>query len=236
MALLPVIGGEVHQPCDGCSKVTLQRPRKCGSLPLTDQKEDCMAQWYYVNAGVETGPIDKAAFADLVQRGVVGSHTLVWTDTLEHWEPAHRHIDGVTPPRPDVPTSPAYAPADDSVEDYRRQSGLGDAFRQFFHRYAQFGGRSNRGAFWFWQLDNFLIGLALGIVDAALFGSNGASVLDGLWVLVTIIPSFALSARRLHDIDKSGWWILLSFIPLIGWIVLLVWYCRAPDPQPNRFG
>lgn len=193
-----------------------------------------MAEWYYANNGVEHGPIARSDFAALVRDGTVGPDTLVWTNTLPQWEPAHRHIDGIASPRPPVPTAGDVASASD--RNYRRASGLGDAFRQFFNRYVQFSGRSNRGEFWFWQLDNILISLALGVLDAAIFGMEGSGVLGGLWGLATLIPSFALGARRLHDIDRSGWWQLLVLIPVIGWIVLLVWFCRAPENRPNRFG
>ena len=192
-----------------------------------------MAEWYYANDGVEQGPIARSDFAALVRDGTVGPQTLVWTNTLPQWEPAHRHIDGVMAPRPPVPDA---APAVAGGRDYRRQSGLGDAFRRFFNGYVDFRGRSNRGEFWYWQLDNLLITLGLGILDTMLFGTQGTGVLGGLWGLVTLIPSIALLTRRLHDVNKSGWWQLLVLIPLIGWIVLLVWACRAPDDRPNRFG
>lgn len=194
-----------------------------------------MAEWYYANNGVEQGPIAREDFAALVRSGTVGPDTLVWTNTLSQWEPAHLHVDGLSTPRPPVPPA-AGAGYTATGRDYRRPSGMGDAFRQYFNRYIQFSGRSNRGEFWFWQLDNILISLALGFVDGLVFGGNSAGILGGLWALATIIPGFALSARRLHDIDKSGWWLLLSLIPLVGWIVLIVWYSRAPDPAPNRFG
>ena len=193
-----------------------------------------MAEWYYANNGVEQGPIAREDFDALVRNGTIGPDTLVWTNTLREWEPAHLHVDGVAAPRPPVPTATGAATADG--RDYRRSSGPVDAFRQFFSRYVQFSGRSNRGAFWFWQLDNILISLGLGLLDIAVFGSQGSGLLGGLWGLATLIPSFALGARRLHDIDKSGWWQLLALIPLLGWIILLVWFCRAPDNQPNRFG
>ena len=194
-----------------------------------------MAEWYYANNGVEQGPITREDFAALVRSGTVGPDTLVWTNTLSQWEPAHLHVDGLASPRPAIPTAGADAyPA--TGRDYQRQSGLGDAFRQFFNRYLQFGGRSNRGEFWFWQLDTILISLALGFVDGLLFGVNSAGILSGLWGLAVFIPTLSLTARRLHDIDKSGWWQLLMFLPIIGWIILLVWVCRRPDPAPNRFG
>ena len=193
-----------------------------------------MAEWYYANNGVEQGPIARADFAALVRDGTIGPQTLVWTNTLREWEPAHLHIDGVAGARPPVPTASGAGVA--AARNYRRESGLGDAFRQFFNRYVQFSGRSNRGEFWFWQLDNLLITFGLGVLDMVIFGTEGSGVLGGLWGLATLIPSFALGARRLHDIDKSGWWQLLMLIPLLGWIILLVWFCRAPDDRPNRFG
>ena len=194
-----------------------------------------VADWYYANNGVEQGPIAREDFAALVRDGTVGPETLVWTNTLPQWEPAYKHVDGVRAARP-APPRPGDAAAVAGQRDYRRQSGLGDAFRQFFNRYVQFGGRSNRGEFWYWQLDNILIALALGILDSVVFGVDSTGILGGLWGLATLIPSFALNARRLHDIDKSGWWQLLGLIPIIGWIILLVWFCRAPAPTPNRFG
>jgi uncharacterized membrane protein YhaH (DUF805 family) len=197
-----------------------------------------LGQWYYANDGSDTGPIEKEDFVALVRAGTVGPDTLVWTNTLENWEPAHRHVEGVAALHPDLPVQPAMAEthAGQGARDYRRQSGLGDAFKHFFNRYVQFSGRSNRGEFWFWQLDNILISLALGVIDAVIFGTNSAGILGGLWALATFIPSLALSARRLHDIDKSGWWLLLFIIPIVGWIILLVWYCLEPDPESNRFG
>ena len=194
-----------------------------------------MAEWYYANNGVEQGPIARADFDALVRNGTIGPDTLVWTNTLREWEPAHLHIDGVSAPRPAVPRTGA-APGVAQGQDYRRESGPGDAFRRFFNGYVRFSGRSNRGEFWYWQLDNILISVGLSVLDVALFGMEGSGVLGGLWGLATLIPSFALGARRLHDIGKSGWWQLLALIPLIGWIILLVWFCRAPDPAPNRFG
>ncbi len=125
--------------------------------------------------------------------------------------------------------------------DYRRESGPRDAFHKFFANYATFSGRSNRGEFWFWVLDSMLIGLLLSALDGLLFGGmmgngEGSGPLGALWGLATLIPGLALGARRLHDTDRSGWWLLLWLVPVVGWIVLFVWYVQKPDAGPNRFG
>ncbi len=116
-------------------------------------------------------------------------------------------------------------------------------------RYAEFTGRSRRMEFWMFTLFTMLVGLAI----AALFGTNEMSrmqygfmlgtnltgiggMISGLFNLVSLIPSIAVSVRRLHDIDRSGWWLLLIFLPILGWFVLLVFYCLNGTPGPNRFG
>lgn len=75
--------------------------------------------------------------------------------------------------------------------------------------------------------------VALGVVDGIL-GTNGA--LGGLYSLAVLIPYLAVSVRRLHDTDRSGWWILVNIIPLIGWIIYLVFLCSDSKPGENRFG
>ena len=100
-------------------------------------------------------------------------------------------------------------------------------------KYAEFSGRARRQEYWMFFLFNFIAGIAVGIVDGIL-GTTGA--LSGLYNLAIIIPSLAVAARRLHDTDRSGWWQLIAFIPLIGWIVLLVFFCLDSQPGENRFG
>ena len=82
-------------------------------------------------------------------------------------------------------------------------------------------------------LFNFLASVALAIVDGIL-GTNGG--LGGIYSLAVLIPGLAVSARRLHDTDRSGWWILINLIPVIGWIIYLVFLCSDSKPGENRFG
>jgi uncharacterized membrane protein YhaH (DUF805 family) len=111
------------------------------------------------------------------------------------------------------------------------------AIRSGFSNYATFRGRAARSEFWWWQL--FLL---LGEVAAALFdvfvsfGVVGGSPFSTVFWLATFIPSLAVMVRRLHDTDTSGWWLLLMLIPLIGMIVLIVWWCMEGSKGYNRFG
>ena len=106
-------------------------------------------------------------------------------------------------------------------------------------KYADFTGRAQRAEYWFFTLFYLLFFLALSLVDGAvgLFNAAyGLGLLGGLFVLAMIIPSIAVSVRRLHDTSRSGWWLLISLIPLIGGIVLLVFVCLDSTPGTNAYG
>ena len=100
-------------------------------------------------------------------------------------------------------------------------------------KYAEFSGRARRQEYWMFFLFNLLAFIAIGIIDGIL-GTNGA--LSGLYSLAVLIPSLAVLVRRLHDTDRSGWWILVNLIPTIGWIVCIVLLCIDSKPGENRFG
>lgn len=112
-------------------------------------------------------------------------------------------------------------------------------------RYADFSGRSRRKEYWMFALGYILFAIALGIVGVILGGfpsgepSGGASVmmiLLGLLVLALIIPSIAVQVRRFHDQDKSGWFVLINFVPYVGGLIVLVFMCLDGTRGPNRFG
>ena len=107
-----------------------------------------------------------------------------------------------------------------------------------FNRYADFTGRASRSEFWFWALFTWLASLVGSVFDVALFGYQFAAVaspISGVVSLALLIPSLAVGARRLHDIDRTGWWQLLGLTG-IGFILLLVWWCLRGTPGSNRFG
>jgi len=110
--------------------------------------------------------------------------------------------------------------------------GFGQAISAGFSNYVNFSGRACRSEYWYWILFIIIADIVAAIIDQAL----GIQLVTGLFGLVTIIPNIAIAIRRLHDLDRTGWWILLGFIPLIGWIILLIWYVTKGTDGPNRFG
>ena len=112
--------------------------------------------------------------------------------------------------------------------------GFQDAIISGFRSYATFTGRAPRSGYWYWVLFTMLGGLVTATWDMVLM--SGVQVTEPVFHLVTLLPTLAVAARRLHDIDRSGWWQLLWFLPVIGWIILIVWHCKPGTPGANRFG
>lgn len=112
-------------------------------------------------------------------------------------------------------------------------------FIEALKKYAVFSGRSRRKEYWYFVLFVVIISVVLSIIDASIgtySRSSGAGLLSGLFSLAVLIPSIAVSVRRLHDIDRTGWWVLISLVPLVGWIVLLVFHVQDSTPGSNRYG
>ncbi|GGH79933.1 uncharacterized membrane protein YhaH (DUF805 family) [Pullulanibacillus pueri] len=100
-------------------------------------------------------------------------------------------------------------------------------------KYAVFEGRSRRQEYWMFVLINLIIGIIFGIIE---YFISGFVVIQYLYELAILIPGLAVTARRLHDTNRSGWWQLIGLIPLVGWIILLVFLCQDSDVDSNRFG
>ena len=105
--------------------------------------------------------------------------------------------------------------------------------------YATFSGRARRKEYWIFFLFNVLISLGLGVIDVVA-GTYSVEYetgfFSGLYSLLVLIPSIAVSVRRLHDTNRSGWWVVISLIPIIGVLVLFVFTCLDSQPGTNRFG
>lgn len=105
-------------------------------------------------------------------------------------------------------------------------------------KYAVFHGRARRKEYWMFFLFNFIIAFVLGIIEriAGIAPQIDQSLLAGIYGLATLVPGLAVSVRRLHDTDHSGWWLFIGLIPLIGSIVLLVFMVRDSQPGENQYG
>src|SRR5690606_5490294 len=108
-----------------------------------------------------------------------------------------------------------------------------DWFVKGLKNYANFTGRARRKEFWFFALTQFIILIIAQILDAIL-GSEFLFYV--LTVLALFIPALAVSIRRLHDIGKSGWWYLIGLVPLIGFILLIIWFATETKQNNNEWG
>jgi uncharacterized membrane protein YhaH (DUF805 family) len=120
------------------------------------------------------------------------------------------------------------------LQEFNREGAMNfwQAIASGFSNYVTFSGRAARSEYWYWVLFAILGGIAAAIVDATTDGNFTEAIFN----LATFLPSIALVVRRLHDTDRSGWWFFLIFIPLVGAVILIVWFCTIGTRGPNRFG
>ena len=106
-------------------------------------------------------------------------------------------------------------------------------YLEVLKKYAVFNGRARRKEYWYFVLFNFIINIVLSGIDSM---TTGMGLLPGIYTLAVLIPSIAVLVRRLHDTDRSGWWVLIGLIPIIGWIVLLIFMVQDGKPGENQYG
>ncbi len=99
---------------------------------------------------------------------------------------------------------------------------FGGAIKSCFNKYVTFQGRANRSEYWFFVLFNFICGLVPYVNYVA--------------AIALFLPGLAVAVRRLHDIGKSGWYYLLCLVPLVGPIILLIWFCQPSQNGDNEYG
>ncbi|WP_299529486.1 DUF805 domain-containing protein [uncultured Streptomyces sp.] len=98
--------------------------------------------------------------------------------------------------------------------------------------YAGFSGRARRKEFWMFVLFNFIIAVVLQIIGSLI----DSQIPYFIYVIAVLVPSLAVTVRRLHDTGRSGWWFFISFIPLVGGIILLVFTASEGKPEANEYG
>ena len=116
-----------------------------------------------------------------------------------------------------------------------RQVNFWQAFVLFFINYFEFSGRSSAGAYWYFALWSFLLVILSAVMDLTFDLVDKYLNFSNLFSLVTLLPGISLSVRRLHDINRSGWWLLLS-ITLIGLVPVIYWACQRGDRVENDYG
>ncbi|WP_086791130.1 DUF805 domain-containing protein [Streptomyces thermovulgaris] len=105
-------------------------------------------------------------------------------------------------------------------------------YLEVLKKYAVFTGRARRREYWMFFLVNFIVGLVLAVIGQVL----DLEILQYLYSLAVLLPGLGVSVRRLHDTGRSGWWLLISLVPLIGAIVLLVFLVSDSQPDTNQYG
>ena len=119
---------------------------------------------------------------------------------------------------------------------------FGAAISSFFTKYATFSGRARRSEFWYAVLFTTLVSTAISIIaPGSMTEVNGfevqqASMLSNLWSLATLIPSLSMTWRRLHDVNKSGNYFFFVFLPIVGWIILLIQLVKDSATGDNVYG
>ncbi len=111
-------------------------------------------------------------------------------------------------------------------------------YLEVLRKYAVFGGRARRKEYWMFLLFNILISIALGFVEG-MFGlvtELGFGMISIVYSLLLLIPSLAVGVRRLHDTGRSGWWLLIVFVPIVGAIALLVFAVQDSESGHNEYG
>lgn len=126
-------------------------------------------------------------------------------------------------PEQQAPQNDPYYPIDN-----RPTMGFGQAIETCFRKYADFMGRATRAEFWWWYLFNVIVSVVFYFALPDYVGS--------IVQLALVIPTLAVCWRRLHDIGKAGGWYFIFLIPIVGIILLIIWWCKPSEPFDNRFG
>jgi uncharacterized membrane protein YhaH (DUF805 family) len=112
-------------------------------------------------------------------------------------------------------------------------------YLEVLKKYAVFTGRARRKEYWYYFLINFVIITLLLVIDnmlGTLDQEAGMGLISGIYALAVLIPGIAVAVRRLHDSDRTGWWVLIALIPIVGPIVLIFFLIQDSTPGENRFG
>ena len=216
-------------------------------------------KYYIAENGQPVGPFE---IHELLQRGL-NMNSQLWNEGMPSWltasqipevaaalnarraaaqpQPAPAYSAPQQPqygapqqPQYGAPQQPQYGAAAPSANGYRAlpQVDIKTAVIKALQPYFNFEGRARRSEYWWFVLANFCASIVLSFLGNLINFPWLTSILS----LALLIPSLGLTARRLHDIGKSGWMMLISIIPIVGAILLIIWCAKDGDPQPNQYG
>ena len=216
-------------------------------------------KYYIAENGQPVGPFE---IHELLQRGL-NMNSQLWNEGMPSWltasqipevaaalnarrtaaqpQPAPAYSAPQQPqygapqqPQYGAPQQPQYGAAAPSANGYRAlpQVDIKTAVIKALQPYFNFEGRARRSEYWWFVLANFCASIVLSFLGNLINFPWLTTILS----LALLIPSLGLTARRLHDIGKSGWLMLISIIPIVGAILLIIWCAKDGDPQPNQYG
>ena len=180
--------------------------------------------WYYVDRDRRVGPLERSEMDRLVGTGEITGSTMVWREGMDGWENAGDHFaTGLASAPPPMPQSsfqsqPQAAVGDGGVGADGLYVGapsrsFGEAIRVCLNKFVDFKGRASRSEYWFFVLFGMLINAGASVIDVAIFGpGETVQPLSTLSSLALLLPQLAASVRRLHDIDRTGWWVFGGMI------------------------
>lgn len=181
--------------------------------------------YFVMRNNVQEGPYSQKEILEMA----LPANTLVWREGMSDWKKIFQVPElkpGITPP----------------VFNQEEKLSAWDYYLKCLKNYANFNGRARRKEYWSFFLFNFLVSFVLQLL--MIFAEF--EYLDGLYILAyilllifglgVILPGIAVTVRRLHDIGKGGEWIFLGLVPIVGGIVLFIWFLKEGEPTQNRFG
>jgi uncharacterized membrane protein YhaH (DUF805 family) len=195
--------------------------------------------WYYAAGQDQRGPLTTDQLSALVRSGTVSGDTYVWMPALPDWMPLSQTELAPLLARPSAASPPPVFRSPDS-----RQPVMGGAPADFItavktcvSKFVTWQGRAGRTEFWYFVLFCVASLVVATIIDSTLsLRAGGAGLLATVVDLVILLPNLAVAVRRLHDTDRSAWWLLLSFVPLVGFIALIWFYAQKGTEGDNRYG
>lgn len=119
---------------------------------------------------------------------------------------------------------------------YQQQVSFTDAIKRAFNNYCNFNERASRSEYWWFILFTGIVSYILIGIGAVIGGQYTGTILNGIWGLITLLPTLGLVWRRLHDTGRAGGYYFIGLIPIVGIIIVIVWLCQPSQQGSNRFG